>query len=160
MKFDNESTIYGIHMVKLILAIIVVIFLVLMLITTLPNFIERITGITTGWALGIVIGAYFLFFFYFILKGSAFVSYNDEGAKIIIRTFKIGPFNSKKISLEIPKSEFYKYSVTKQKLKEEIHLYTRKGNKISKYPPISIISLTKEQKQQLFETLATLAEVN
>lgn len=160
MKFDNESTIYGIHMVKLILAIIVVIFLVLMLITTLPNFIERNTGITTGWALGIVIGAYFLFFFYFILKGSAFVSYNDEGAKIIIRTFKIGPFNSKKLSLEIPKNEFYKYSVTKQKLKEEIHIYTRKGNKISKYPPISIISLTKEQKQQLFETLAALAEVN
>lgn len=160
MKFDNESTIYGIHMVKLILAIIVVIFLVLMLITTLPNFIERNTGITTGWALGIVIGAYFLFFFYFILKGSAFVSYNDEGAKIIIRTFKIGPFNSKKLSLEIPKNEFYKYSVTKQKLKEELHIYTRKGNKISKYPPISIISLTKEQKQQLFETLAALAEVN
>lgn len=160
MKFDNEPTVYGIHMVKLILAIIVVIFLVLMLITTLPDFIERNTGITTGWALGIVIGAYFLFFSYFIIKGSAFVSYNDEGAKIIIRTFKISPFNSKKISLEIPKKEFYKYSVTKQKLKEELHLYIRKGNRISKYPPISIVSLTKEQKQQLLETLSKLAEVN
>ena len=110
MKFDNETTIYSIHNVKLILAIIVVIFLVLMLITSLPEFIERNTGITSGWALGIVIGSYFVFFFYFIAKGSAFFSYNDEGSKIIIRTFKIGPFNSKKISIEIPKNEFHKYS--------------------------------------------------
>jgi len=147
-------------MAKLILAFFVLIFILFMLITELPKFIERNTGITNGWALGIVIGAYFLFFFYFILKGSAFVSYNDEGAKIIIRTFKIGPFNSKKLSLEIPKNEFYKYSVTKQKLKEELHLYVRKGNRISKYPPISIVSITKEQKQQLIDTLNKLAEVN
>lgn len=160
MKFDNEPTVYGIHMAKLILAFFVLIFILLMLITELPNFIERNTGITTGWSIGIVLGSYFLFFFYFIIKGSAFVSYNDEGSKMIIRTFKIKPFNSTKISLEIPKNEFYKYSVTKKNLKEELHLYVRKGNKISKYPPISIVSLTKEQKQQLLDTLNKLAEVN
>lgn len=160
MKLDNESTVYGIHMVKLILAIFVLIFIVLMLITELPTFIERNIGLTTGWTIGIVLGSYFLFFFYFIMKGSAFVSYNDEGAKIIIRTFKIRPFNSKKISLEIPKNELYKYTVTKQKLKEELHLYIRKGNRISKYPPISIVSLTKDQKQSLLETLEKIAEVN
>lgn len=159
MKFDNEPTIYGIHMVKLMLGIVVVIFIVLMLITSLPNFIERQIGLSTGWTIGLVIGLYFIFFLYFIIKGSAYISYNDEGTKIIIRTFKIGPFNSKKISLEIPKNEFYKYTVSKQKLKEELHVYIRKGNKISKYPPISIVSITQEQKRLLLDTLNNLAEV-
>lgn len=159
MKFDNEPTIYGIHTVKLILGIVVVIFIVLMLITSLPKFIERNTGLTTEWSIGIVIGLYFLFFIYFIVKGSAYLSYNDEGTKIIIRTFKLGPFNSKKISIEIPKNELHKYSVIKKGIKEELHLYVRKGNKISKYPPISIVSITKAQKELFFKTLDNLVEV-
>ncbi len=159
VKFDNETTIYSIHNVKLILAIIVVIFLVLMLITSLPDFIERNTGISSGWALGAVIGGYFVFFFYFIAKGSAFVSYNDEGSKIIIRTFKIGPFNSKKMSIEIPKNEFHKYSVCKTKLKEELILYVRKETRISQYPPISIVSIPLEQKKALFQALDSFSEV-
>lgn len=159
MKFDNETTIYSIHNFKLILAILVVIYLVLMLITSLPAFIERNTGLSAGWALGIVILGYFVFFFYFILKGSAFVSYNDEGSKIIIRTFKIGPFNSQKLSIEIPKNEFHKYTIEKTRLKEEITLYVRKESRISKYPPISIVSVPLEYKKLLFQTLNSLAEV-
>lgn len=159
MKLDNESTIYGIHSIKLILAILVLIFLILMLITSLPDFIEQNTGISSGWALSIVIGGYLLFFFYFIAKGSAYFSYNDEGKKIIIRTFKIGILNSKKLSIEIPKNEFYKYTVNKKGLREEIILYVRKEKKILKYPSISIVSVTSDQKDLLFKTLNSLAEV-
>ncbi|MGE0076798.1 MAG: hypothetical protein AB7S48_02965 [Bacteroidales bacterium] len=159
MKLDNETTIYGLHNVKLILAIFVVIYIVLMLITSLPDFIQRHTGITSGWAIVIVIGCYFLFFFYFILKGSAYFSYNDEGTKMIIRTFKTNPFGSPKISIEIPKNEFYKYDIVKKHLKEELILFVRKGNKISKYPPISIVSVTEEQKELLSKTLDNLSKV-
>lgn len=159
MKFDNETTIYSIHNFKLILAIVVLIYIVFMLVTSLPLFIERYTGLSIGWAIGIVVVAYFLFFFYFIFKGSAYFSYNDEGSKIIIRTFKIGPFNSKKISMEIPKNELYKYSVLKKLLKEEMELYIRKGNKISKYPPISIVSIPENQKKKLFQALDSFSEV-
>lgn len=159
MKFDNETTIYSIHNFKLILAIFMVIYIIFMLISSLPTFIERNTGIPSGWAIAIVIVGYFLFFSYFIVKGSAYFAYNDEGAKIIIRTFKVNPFGSKKISIEIPKTDFHKYSVVKKRLKEEIILFVRKGNKISKYPPISIVSVSETQKKLLFETLDNLAEV-
>lgn len=124
-----------------------------MLVSPLPDFIEKHTGITAGWAIGIVIMAYILFFAYFILKGTAYFSYNDDGAKIIIRTFRINTLGSKKLSIEINKGEFHKYQVNKGRLKEEITLFVRKGTKISKYPPLSIVSLTREQKKALLDTL-------
>lgn len=159
VKFDNETTIYGIHNIKLVMAIIVVIFIVLMLITSLPEFIERNIGLSMGWALGIVIGGYFLFFTYFILKGTAYVSYNDEGSKIIIRTFKIHPFASQKMSFEIPREEIYRITVEKRFLREELNIYVRKENRISKYPSISVVSIIREQKTTLIQTLRAFAEI-
>lgn len=159
MKFDNEDTIFGIHTVKLLTAIVVVIYLILMFTTNLPAFIENHIKIGRGWAIAIVVLAYFLFYLYFIAKGTAYISYNDEGNRIIIRTFKIKPFNSPKMSFEIAKNELLKYSINKQFLKDELNLYVKKQNQISKYPPISIISITKKQRDMLVKALDGLAEL-
>lgn len=159
MKFDNQDTVYGIHSLKLVLAIVVVIVIVLMYLTSISDYIESSVGIGQGWVIAILVILYLMFFGYFIWMDSAFVSYNDEGNKLVIRTFKLRPWGGKKISIEIPHSEFFKYEITQKWPKKQLHIYVKKGNKIMKYPPVSIVSLTAVQFQNMENSLKRLSKV-
>jgi len=158
MKFDNQDTVYGIHSLKLVLAVVVVIVIVLMYLTSIPDYIESSIGISQGWVIAIVVILYLMFFGYFIWMDAAFVSYNDEGNKLVIRTFKLRPWGGKKISMEIPHSEFYKYEITHKWPKKQLHIYVKKGIKIMKYPPVSVVSLTAEQYQKMESSLNQLSK--
>lgn len=159
MKFDNQDTVYGIHSLKLVLAVVVIIFIVLMYLSPISSFFESTLGIGQGWIIASLVLLYLIFFAYFIWMDAAFVSYNDEGGKLVIRTFKLRPWGGKKVSMEIPHSEFYKYEMTSKWPKKQLHIYVKKGNKIMKYPPVSIVSLTQEQFSNMLESLNHLSKV-
>ncbi|MDI3526178.1 MAG: hypothetical protein PWR03_361 [Tenuifilum sp.] len=157
MKVDNQDTVYGIHSLKLVLAVVVIIFIVLLYVTKLSVFFEEKIGVSTGWLIAIIVLLYLLFFAYFIWKGAAYLSYIDDGNKLVIRTFKLAPWGGKKISMEIPFDKFYKYEIVEKWPKKELVLYVKKGNQILRYPPISVSSLTNEQFQQIKKSLDSLS---
>jgi hypothetical protein len=159
MKFDNQDTVYGIHSLKLVLAVVVVVIILLMYLTSIPDFIENQLGISQNWVIAIIVLLYLMFFGYFIWMDAAFVSYNDEGNKLVIRTFKLRPWGGKKISMEIPHSEFYKYEIVSRWPKKQLHIWVKKGNQIMKYPPVSVVSLTAEQFQNMVNSLKQLSKV-
>lgn len=158
MKFDNQDTVYGIHSLKLVMAVVVVIFIIIMLLTSVSEYVESAIGINQNWLIAIVILAYLMFFGYFLWQGAAYVSYNDEESKLVIRTFKLRPWGSKKISMEIPHSELYKYEISAKWPRKELHIYVKKGNKIMKYPPVSVVSLTSKRYSDLVASLDKLTK--
>jgi hypothetical protein len=153
MKFDNDDTVTGIHSAKLIMAIIAIILIVLLMATGFSNFLLRTTGIDRDWAIAIILLLYILFSGYFYLRRASYFSYNDEGKKIIIRYFLLRPFKAPKISIEVNKSEFYRFTIEKKFLRRELNIFVRNGNKVSRYPAISISSLTGKQLEQLVAAL-------
>lgn len=158
MKFNNEQTIYSIHVVKLICTVIILLVLTLQITTTFDDYIYRTTGLNQAWTLVILVSLYILMLLYFELRKTSFFSYNDEGSKLVIRSYRIGIGSSKKLSFEIPKNTVYQYSIEKSRLKESLTIYIRIGSKVSKYPPISISSITLAQKEKLIQSLNQYVE--
>lgn len=159
MKFNNEATIYSIHVVKLICAVIILIVLTLLLTTNLDDFLLRTVGLTQTWTLTILIALYIMLLLYFRLRHTSYFSYNDDGSKIVIHSYLIGAGSSKRKSYEIAKDLIHKYAIEKKRFSEELTIYIRTGTKISKYPAVSISSITQAQKSLLIKSLNSYVEV-
>lgn len=159
MKFNNEHTIYSIHVVKLLSVIFIMIITTLLITSRLGRLFEDATGLSR-WLIVIVLAMlYIALVVYFKLRRSAYFSYNDEGSKIVIKSYLIGN-SSKKALYEISKNSLYKFEINRAGLREELTLYTRNGTKVAKYPPLSITSITLAEKAQLEESLNRFAEIH
>lgn len=157
MKFNNEQTVYSIHVVKLTCAVFILLVLTLLLITRLDEIIYNAIGLNQTWILVILITLYLLLLLYFRLRKTSYFAYNDDGSRIVIKSYRIGAGSSKKMLFEIPKSNFYQYEIEKRRLSEEISFYIKIGGKISKYPPVSISTITRVQKEKMLNQLCSLS---
>lgn len=104
---------------------------------------------------------FFALIYIFLLLYSYFLNlnyiyYSDNGHSIIFRYYSLRIFSSRKNSIEIPKKDFIQYDFEKThfNLKENLVLYQRIKTGVAKYPPISISSLTKEEKIKLKKSLS------
>lgn len=159
MKINNEQTIYGIHMVKLVSAVLILLIFTLLITTALDDFILRTTGLSQTWVVLIFIALYIVLLLYFRLRNTAYFAYNDDSDKILIKSYRVGIGTSKKVAFEIPKKTFHKYTISKKHLGEELTIYIRTGTKISKYPPVSISSVTHANRDKLIKALDSYSEV-
>lgn len=159
MKFNNESTIYSIHAVKLISTVLLLIALTLLLTTRLSDFVLRTTGLRWPWVMALLLLLFALLLLYFRLRRAAYISYNDEGSKIVIKSYLTG-LGQKKVLYEIPKASLYRFSIERKGLREELTLYTRSGTKVSKYPPLQLSAITRAQREGLIAALNQLAETS
>ena len=104
---------------------------------------------------------FFALIYIFLLLYSYFLNLNyiyycDNGHSIIFRYYSLRIFSSRKNSIEIPKKDFIQYDFEKRifNLKETLVLHQRIKTGVAKYPPISISSLTKEEKIKLKKALS------
>lgn len=104
---------------------------------------------------------FFALIYIFLLLYSYFLNlnyiyYSDNGHSIIFRYYSLRIFSSRKNSIEIPKKDFIQYDFEKKNfnLKETLVLYQGIKTGVAKYPPISISSLTKEEKIKLKKSLS------
>lgn len=104
---------------------------------------------------------FFALIYIFLLLYSYFLNlnyiyYSDNGHSIIFRYYSLRIFSSRKNSIEIPKKDFIQYDFEKKifNLKEILVLYQGIKTGVAKYPPISISSLTKEEKIKLKKSLS------
>jgi hypothetical protein len=148
MKFDNEQTTIKIQMQKRIMAVLSAVLVALLYFTGFDRFLVELTGIPR-W------GFFVIFYIYHLLVASAFISYNDEESKIVIRFYQLNLFKSDKMSYEIPKRDFtgFKINYKLNKFREELVIFRKYQGTVVKYPPVPISSLTKSERSKLIKSL-------
>lgn len=145
-------------MQKRIMAVISAVLVALLFFTQFHTFLLRITGIPR-WIFVLLFLSFFVgFYIYHLLKASAFVSYNDDENKIVIRFYQLNLFKSDKMSYEIPKRDFTGFRITYglRKLREDLILFRKYQGKVVKYPPVPIGALTKAERSKLIKALDKL----
>ena len=156
MKFDNEQTAVKIQMQKRIVAVFSFVLVALMVfIYGISNFLIENTGIPKYLFIIFFLSFFLVFYIYHLVRASAFLSFSDEDAKIVLRFYRLDLFNSSKISYEIPFADFTGYTLEYRffKFRESIVLFRMYQGKIVKYPPVPISALTKPERSKLLATL-------
>lgn len=153
MKIDNENRVVKIQALKYIYAILIITLLGVLYTTNIEKYIMQYLGLSNVKIMLLSILAYLLFYFYHLIVKTSYTFFSDEGNKITIRFYPLRPINPKKSSIEIPKNQFYKFSIIKSTLKEEVIVFQKNGKQIMKYPPFSLKGLTKDQRANLLKTL-------
>jgi hypothetical protein len=84
-----------------------------------------------------------------------YISYSDEGEKIVFRYFPAGMVGGKKNSVEISKKLFSGYEMESGYfgLMKSIALFQKLGEGVAKYPPIYISALTREERAKIIRSL-------
>lgn len=98
---------------------------------------------------------YLIYYLFDYMLEHNYIYYSDMGDKIVVRYYSLRPLESSQNSIEIPKSEFHDYSITRSffNLKEKIVLFQNTRRGVAKYPPISITALSKAEKEKLKSSL-------
>lgn len=154
MIIDNQKTVIRIFLRKMLLAIITVVIIVAMLAT--DWFKPKLLGITQYQWIILVAGIYILLMTGSWLRGLNYFYFNDKGDKLIIRYYAIRPLGRRKKALQIPKTALAKYEIIKTNLglKKVLILHQHVKNKVAKYPPIGITSLTGDELSRLEKHLS------
>lgn len=94
------------------------------------------------------------------MKRPYFVSFSDQGEKIIVRYYPVSMFTSKKNSIEIPKQQFVKYELKPFFLKTQNYLILHQNfrGKVAQYPKISLSALDSEDREKMLESLRKYSE--
>jgi hypothetical protein len=153
MTFDNSRTIISLR-IKLFVA--TVLFLAYIILTYAAGMIKYpLLGLSdTSWTVILLIIYFFIAFLPMFLNYQ-FISYSDDGEKIIFRYFSSGIVGGRKNSVEIVKNTFSGYKIDKRLfgLSQSITLFTNINAGIAKYPPIYISALTSEERTKVIRSL-------
>lgn len=132
-----------------------VIFLTLLPLILITNWFNNIVpGISTEtWAV-LVIAAYIIFNLYRFYLNLTFINYSDEGDKLVFKYYVIRTFSQKYKTIELPKSQFCKFTIETSVLgRFNLVLYQQIGKRVAKYPAISLTALKATQRNSLIQSL-------
>jgi len=129
--------------------------LIILAIVFLPWFDETKFWLTKYHVAIFISGIYILVNWVNFLKRPYYVSYNDQGEKLVVRFYSISMFTSRKHSIEIPKKQFVKYELKPFFLKSQRYLilYQSFREKVVPYPKISLSALEKEDCEKMLQSL-------
>jgi hypothetical protein len=153
MKIDNKRNTYRIWLGRLSMTTIFALLIVVLIFV--PWFDNPDAGITKYHIIIMISGVYIAINWINYLKRPYFVSYNDQGEKIVVRYYPVSMFTSKKHSIEIPKQQFVKYELVPFLLKTQRYLILHQNfrGKVATYPRISLSALDKEDRMNLLQSL-------
>lgn len=153
MTFDNSKTIISLRIKLFGATVVILTYIVLTYIAQLIKY--PLLGISdTAWTL-ILVSVYFIYAFYPMFLNYQYISFSDEGEKIVIRYMSAGIAGGRKNSIEISKSSFsgYRSELRFFGLIQNITLFQKTQSGIAKYPPVYISALSAEQKTKMLKTL-------
>jgi len=153
MKFDNLDNLMRLRAIMYIMAFIII------TISTIANMTDYLYDyfipVSGKWYLIVLVSVFVIYMLYRNNLRYHYVSFSDDGPKIILRYYRMGVMSPKYRSIEIPKENFWDFEIQSyffNKRKEII--VSQKGTKgIAKYPSVSLTGLTKEQYSGMIETL-------
>jgi hypothetical protein len=90
-----------------------------------------------------------------LIRNHQYISYSDEGDKIVLRYFTTGLIGGKKNSVEINKSSFSGYKTDSKMfgLIKSITLFQKYKEGVAKYPPVYISSLSRNERENIIKSL-------
>ncbi|MFC2136948.1 hypothetical protein ACFLTE_02120 [Bacteroidota bacterium] len=153
MIIDNQRTIIKTKVRKLFFALIACGIVVSFFTTSLKKI--DVLGLTNSQAAIAVAVLYFLYYFYHIFIDPYYIYFSDEGEKIIIRFYSARSASSKKMALEIPKSDFHHFEIEKAIInqKDKLSIFQKTGKGVFKYPSICLSALSSVEKKSLLSSL-------
>lgn len=153
MTLDNSRTIISIRIRLFVLTILLIGYLIITYFAKVLQF--PILGMSdTTWTL-ILVGIYFVLAFYPMVLNYQFISYSDEGDKIVFRYFMAGIAGGRKNTVEISKSTFagYRKETELFGLVRSIILFQQLSEGVAKYPPIYISILSGKERAKVLNSL-------
>lgn len=107
--------------------------------------------IMAGISLVFVIIATFRFF-----SNYCYVYLSTDLGKITVRWYHLVSAFRKFRAFEFPIAEYHKHEIVKQGLKQDLVIYRKEGNKITRYPSISITALKKPEIERVEKVLNSI----
>jgi hypothetical protein len=153
MTFDNSRTIISIRIRLFAVTVLLIAYLIIVYFAHILKF--PLFGLSeTVWTT-ILICLYILFAAYPMVLDYQYISYSDEGDKIVFRYFTSGIAGGKKNSVEINKGDFAGYRIDKKLfgLKKSLTLFRQLPQGVAKYPPIYITVLSRRERARLLNSL-------
>ena len=153
MTFDNSKTIIGMRIKLFTATVIALIYMVLAYVAKLIKF--PVFGIDDNILTPVIVGIYLIYAFYPMILNYQYISYSDEGEKLVFRFFTSGIVGGKKNSIEINKSDFAGYKREKKLfgLIQSITIFHQLPQGVAKYPPVFISILTGKEKAAILNSL-------
>ena len=153
MKIDNQKNTYLIWLSRLVMTIVFA--LIILLLVFVSWFDNPDLPLTKYHIVIIISGIYLLINWINYLKRPYFVSYNDQGEKIVVRYYPVSMFTSRKNSIEIPKEQFVKYELSAFLFKTQHYLVLHQNfrGKVVAYPRISLSALEKQDREKMLASL-------
>jgi hypothetical protein len=153
MKFDNQRNTYRIWLSRLVMT--VVFSLIILAIVFLPWFDETEFWLSKYHVAIFISAIYIIVNWVNFLKRPYFVSYNDQGEKIVVRFYPVSMFTSRKNSIEIPKQHFVKYELKPFLFKTQHYLILHQNfrGKLVAYPRISLSAMEKKDREKMLASL-------
>ncbi len=149
MKLDNRKNVYRIWLKKFLATAILT---SLVIVIGFTEFFQTpVLGIDKSWYLIGVVIIYLCLGIYHFLQKLNYVSYSDNGEKIILRYYPIRILNQKKNSIEIPKQSFVSWEIKKFMfgMHEMLYVSGRFKTRIAKYPGISLSAVNSVDRKKL-----------
>lgn len=153
MVFDNRKIVLQLNKRRYIAILLYLVSMGLLLLS--DTFKKTILGYEKSLFVIIITILYILYIVYVFIVNYNFLSYNDDGNKLIIRFVSLRPFNNKKRAIEVNKNEFVGYKIKSSffNLKQDLIVKIKTKNGIANYPPISITALSIKYKNILESSL-------
>jgi len=153
MTFDNSKRIINLRITFFLATILLLAYLALAYVANLIRF--PLLGMNdTVWTL-ILVSIWVILTFMPMFLNYQYISFSDDGDKIIFRYYTSGFFSGEKNSVEIDKRSFSGYSVKSSffGLIQSIILYQKFAEGEAKYPPIYLSALSQEQRAKVIRSL-------
>jgi len=153
MLIDNQRNTYRVWLSRLVMTTVFA--LIILAIVFLPWFDESEFWLTKYHVAIFISAIYIIVNWVNYRKRPYYVSYNDQGDKLVVRYYPISMFTSRKNSIEIPKQHFVKYELKPFLFKTQHYLILHQNfrGKIVAYPQISLSALDKEDREKMLESL-------
>jgi hypothetical protein len=153
MTFDNSKTIISLRIRLFVSIVLLITFYILAYLAKMIKF--PLLGMNeTMWILFLVAVNLFIALLPMVLNYQ-YISYSDEGEKIVLRYFSAGIFGGRKNSVEINKNTFTGYKIETRffGLIRSITLFAHIQAGNAKFPPVYISALTREERAKIIRSL-------
>jgi hypothetical protein len=153
MTFDNSRFIISLRIKLFAATIIFLAYIILAYVAEVIKF-PLFSMSDTAWTIFLV-AIYIVVAFLPMFLNYQFISYSDEGEKIIFRYFSAGMVGGKKNSIEIYKNLFSGYKIESRFFGriQSIILFQKFKEGVAKYPPVYISALTGNERVKLIRSL-------
>ncbi|MCA1756107.1 MAG: hypothetical protein LC649_01440 [Bacteroidales bacterium] len=154
MTLDNGKTIIRLRLNLLIATVVFIIYLFFAYFERFDKQIKfPIFGLSDTASTLILVAIYLLVALYPMIFNYNFIYFSDDGPSVVLRFYSVGITKGTRKSIEIEKQRFVGYVKKSGLISSSVALIERVDRRDATYPPVSLTSLTRNERKKLFTML-------